>query len=88
MPKQVQPNITSRGFKRFGPISSVYGGHIETYESSAAERPRIWVTTTCPSDLNDQSSTPVEAVAHLDIEDATLLRDQLTYLIENHYQLQ
>ena len=60
------PEVSSRGFKRFGPVPSSYGGGVSVYESSAADAPHIW---------------------HLHIDEARKLRDQLTVLIDDHYQL-
>ena len=79
---------TGRGFKRFPEIESVYGGTIETYESSAAEEPRIWVRTVCPTNLNEPHGPSVEAVAHLNIADALRLAQQIQYLVEHHYQVE
>jgi hypothetical protein len=78
--------ISERGFIHGDDIPSAYGGYIKVYESSAASAPHIWVRTVCPSNLNDLTSTPIEAVAHLTLDDAARLRDQLSYLIANHYQ--
>ncbi len=82
-----QPTVTGRGFQRHAPVPSEYGGHVEVYESSAASGPHIWLNVECPANLNDPAGAFKEAVAHLTLDNATLLRDQLTQLIENHYQL-
>lgn len=75
--------FTVRGFASFPPVPSQYGGEVHVYESSAAMAPHIWVRVTCPSDLNDRSSATVEAVAHLTLEDAIVLRKQLKRLIQH-----
>ncbi|MDB5716481.1 MAG: hypothetical protein JWO15_3878 [Sphingomonadales bacterium] len=82
----VEPTVTDRGFKRYEPVESRYGGHIRVYESSLADAPHIWVTSTAPSNLNDPTGPQVEAPMHLTLANAVVLRDQLTHLIENHYQ--
>ena len=82
-----RPQVTERGFQRHAPVPSEYGGHVEVYESSAASGPHIWLNVECPASLNDPTGPTRDAVAHLTLESATLLRDQLTQLIENHYQL-
>jgi len=87
MSETPEPEVSARGFQHHEPVPSGYGGHVQVSESSAAFVPHIWVRTTCPSNLNDPESAPIEAVAHLTLENATLLRDQLTQLIENHYQV-
>lgn len=84
---QPEPEITPRGFQRHPPVPSEYGGHIETYESSAASGPHLWVNIECPVDLNNPAGAKKDATVHLTLENATLLRDQLTQLIENHYQV-
>lgn len=85
---QVEPTVTDRGFKHYAPAPSEYGGEVKVYESSAASGPHIWLSAVCPANLNDPSGASVEAVAHLTLDNATLLRDQLTHLIENHYQVE
>lgn len=81
-----EPTITNRGFARFDEIPSTYGGSIRVYESSNAEGPHLWVRTESPVDLNQPWGDMKEGVAHLRLEDARLLRDQLTWLIDHHYQ--
>ena len=82
-----RPTITGRGFQRHAPVPSEYGGHIETYESSAASGPHLWVNIECPVDLNNPAGAKKDATVHLPLENAILLRVQLTQLIENHYQV-
>lgn len=84
--QHTEPTITERGFKRMPDIPSTMGGHIRVYESSAASGPHIWVRTEQPNDLNNRNSDPVEAVVHLPLEAAAQLRDQLSALIDKHYQ--
>jgi hypothetical protein len=86
-PSDSEPTISQRGFAHFDKIPSAYGGHVKAYESSAATAPHVWVSVTCPEDLNELDGPTKEAVAHLHINDAIKLRDQLTWLIEHHYQL-
>lgn len=91
----MEPTYTSRGFKRFDEVPSAYGGGVEVYESSAAMHPHLWVKVRSPKSVNDWMVADQtggtyddweEATAHLRLEDAVVLRDQLTYLIEHHYQ--
>lgn len=81
------PTITDRGFKHMDPVPSTYGGFTKVYESSAAMGPHIWVNVECPANLNEPIGPTAEATAHITLDNAIILRDQLTYLIENHYQL-
>lgn len=75
-----EPYHTDRGFAHMDPVPSEYGGNVSVYQSSAID-PAIWVSVTCPSDLNDPASEPIAAVAHVTVENARILRDQLIYLI-------
>lgn len=77
---------SDRGFIQGTEIESGYGGFIKVYESSAASHPHIWVNVVCPLNLNEPQGQMIEAVAHLTIENAENLRDQLQYLIDNHYE--
>jgi hypothetical protein len=81
------PMISNRGFKHFEPVPS-YGGFMRVYESSAASGPHVWALIECPVDMNDCAGPTKEATVHLTLENAALLRDQLTYLIEHHYQVE
>jgi len=75
--KEVTPVMSSRGFAHMAAIEGNYPEpwSVRVYESSAAMEPFIWLAM---SEGNH---------AHLDLEKATQLRDQLTWLIENHYQV-
>ena len=87
MSDHLSPTTSARGFLRLPPIPSVYGGEVEVYESSMASGPHIWLKATTPDNLNDPQGEQVEAVAHLTIEDAAKLAQQLNHLIDNHYQV-
>jgi hypothetical protein len=82
----ITPTLSERGFKQYDKVPSTYGGFIKIYESSSAMAPHIWALIQQPSDLNNPGSPPVEAAAHLTLEDAQHLHDQLGHLIDNHYQ--
>ena len=81
-----EPMYSSRGFKYLDPTPSTYGGHVAVYESSAASGPHLWVAVKQDREAR-LDGRDTEATAHLTLEAATRLRDQLTYLIENHYQV-
>jgi hypothetical protein len=84
--------------KHYDPIFGAYGGEIRVYESSAASHPHIWVAIEEPVDLNafaawsgprdEYPGMMKEAHSHLRLEDAVRLRDQLTHLIDHHYQME
>lgn len=78
-----EPQTSDRGFKHFDAVPSTYGGGVTVYESSAASSPHIWLR----AEENMKAQDSSESTVHLTLESATELRDQLSYLIENHYQL-
>lgn len=86
MPSPVEPVHNARGFQRHPALPSQYGGTIQTYESSAASGPHLWVRTVCPKDLSEPNGPTVEAVAHLTLDDAVTLAEQILSIAANHYQ--
>lgn len=85
-PGHLEVTTTDRGFQHLPPIPSSYGGEVAVYESSAASGPHLWLKATAPVDLNEPDGPTHSVPAHLTIEDAEHLADQLHYLITNHYQ--
>ncbi len=85
-PNHLTPMVTDRGFQHLPPIPHSYGGEVRVNESSAAEHPHIWLNVTCPVNLNEPSGPRREAVAHLPIEDAQRLAEQIMFLVEHRYQ--
>lgn len=87
---------SSRGFARLPQLTCAYGSKIEVHESSSAHGPHLWVRIRQPADLNEMSrcqamSRPYEgewedAAAHLPVEIAEALIDQLRAVIDGHYQ--
>lgn len=75
-----------RGFTHMPPIPSRYGGHADVSESSAASHPCVCVSITCPADLNQPDGPTINAVAHLGVEDAWRLAEQLQHVATHHYQ--
>jgi len=75
---------SDRGFAHLPSITCSYGSKVKVYESSAAESPHIWVAIESGPQLQD---LPGEAHAHLSLEDAKMLCDQITWMIENHYHM-
>lgn len=84
-----EPTVSDRGFRSFDGIpATMYnylrgcevpvGETVRVFESSAADGPHLWV------DITDGRTS---IGAHLTLENAIVLRDQLTWLIEHHYQL-
>lgn len=67
------------------PITCAYGSEVKVYESSAASGPHIWLNVQTDVGALTQQK-PGEGTAHLTLEQAELLRDQLSHLISHHYQ--
>lgn len=67
------------------PITCAYGSEVKVYESSAASGPHIWLNVQTDVGVLTQQK-PGEGTAHLTLEQAELLRDQLSHLISHHYQ--
>lgn len=77
---------TDRGFAHLPPIPSEYGGDVRVSESSAAMAPHVWLRVECPANLNEPDGPTVEGVAHLTVENAARLAEQVFTVIGNHYQ--
>lgn len=86
MPDHLASTTSERGFDHFAPISSSYGGQIDTSESSNASGPHIWLLATAPVDLNRPNGPTLEAPMHLTAENAWRLAEQLMTLVARHYQ--
>lgn len=85
-----KPNVTytDRGFKHLDPLVCDYGTQIRVYESSSAEAPHIWLALEQGHDPRKSNLAKSEAHAHLPLETAEQLRDQLSWMIDNHYQVE
>ena len=83
----MQHEVTSRGFKHMEPLEGEAPGpwRIRVNESPSAV-PSIWI---CVKGQQYQPKGDVakqeEVHTHLTLHDARLLRDQLDWLIDNHY---
>lgn len=79
---------SDRGFKHGESILGDYGGSVRVYESSGASNMAIWIHTEESHDPNGSPyPVPMETTLLLNLDKARQLRDQLDYLINNHYQL-
>ena len=67
------PITSDQGFTRFEPIESASEGSVEVYDSSETTEPHLWLHVT---------GGTAEVTAHLTLMNASILRDQLTYLID------
>lgn len=87
VPAYLQPTVTSRGFKHMPELNVDYGSTVRLYESSAANAPHVWLSVTAPANPAAPEQPRVTTTAHMHINDLEALRDQIDYLLENHYQL-
>ena len=78
-----EPTKTDRGFAVFDPIEDGSSMEVQLRESSSAMDARVWLKISGPPTFDAPGGA--EVAAHLDLEAATLLRDQLTWAITNHY---
>lgn len=80
--------LSDRGFKQYEPVRTAYGHDVTVYESSAASSPHLWLRIE-ESDESHRMGMHEEAGnmgAHLTLEQAAEIRDQLDAAIKNHYQ--
>ena len=76
-----------RGFKSGVPFRCGYNSEIRVSESSAADKPHIWLSLS--EDINVLTQPAAgHAGAHLTIPQAKKLIKQLEWMVENHYQNQ
>lgn len=79
---------SDRGFKQMEPITTSRHETVRVYESSAASEPHLWLHVTVVRSPEGYSTLEEgSGHAHLTLEQAEQLRDQLDYLICNHYQV-
>lgn len=79
-PDHLTPIFSERGFRQFPAITDAYGGTIRVYESSAAESPHLWLNVTAFAGFTDKGT------AHLTIDQARQIADQLNWFADHHYQ--
>jgi hypothetical protein len=65
-----------RSFYGDGPITTSYGNVVEVYPSSAATRACVWLSVSVSPHLR-------QPIAHMDLEQATAVRDALTEFIDS-----
>lgn len=86
LPEHLRVHTTGRGFDHLPEIPATYGGTVKTYESSAAMEPCLWIKIFEPDNM-EPSKPPAEAYAHLTVDNAVKLAEQILYLAKHHYQL-
>ncbi len=88
--RHIERTTTDRGFIQFDAVPDTYGGQVRVYESSAAFVPHVWIDIKSPAKLQEVAGPPdgmTAGTVHLTLDQATQVRDQLTWLIQNHYQV-
>lgn len=71
---------SNRGFVHAEDIKADNGGRLTVSQSSDV-RPRLWVRVYSSSDYQPNLPGGTEVVAHVSLDEAQKLRDQLDYLI-------
>jgi hypothetical protein len=77
-----EPQVSQRGFAQFDPIAAG-DASVKLYESSSSDEPRVWLKF--EQDPSFAAPGGVDVAASLSLENAELLRDQLTWMLTNHY---
>lgn len=81
-----EPNYSDRGFANFDPIVGWQQTSIRVIESSNAESANVALSARQPQDLNDPGRDEwVTAFVELDLDQIRQLRDQLDWMLANHY---
>ena len=80
-PTHLVPVLSDRGFQHLPAVQDTYSGKIRVYEASTAFSPHIWLDIAGGA-LDDNAGT-----AHLTIDQARQIADQLNWLADHHYQV-
>jgi len=72
-------SVSSRGFSYMPELDVDHKQQVRVYESNSAEGPYIWLKITTPDGQPD-------GFAHIPVDVAKKLADQINYLCDNHYQ--
>jgi hypothetical protein len=86
MSNPLEPITSEHGLSRFPPVDSTTGGEVQVYQSSV--QGHIWVHVSSLEDVDNPTSDMLEVNALLTLENAGVLRDQLSFLIDNNVVLQ
>lgn len=77
-------SVTWRGFTTYDEFTDTYGAKVTIRESSAATRTCVWVFTEGGDTHADINGHVNDGNAHLDVEQATRLRNALDAFIKEH----
>ena len=78
--------LSPRGFKHMPRLDGTYGERVTAYESSAADGPHVWINVYTKKDPGMAHSAAIQAAAHMTVDEAWKLAEQLMYLVNEHYQ--
>lgn len=81
VPAHLRFNVSDRGLKYMPTIYGEGVSLVRVYESSLAEEPRIWVY------VEDRAGERI-AQAHMPLDEARKVAEQIILLVENYYQIQ
>lgn len=84
MSDHLEPWVSGRGLRYMPPLTLRDGQALEVHESSAADRPHIWLGAKEPA--TTVSERFVDVLVHLPVEDARKFAEQILWLCDNHYQ--
>ena len=87
-----EPHPNARGFAALPELETSYGAKVKVWESSAATHAHLWLKIEEPDDLNQHARQGDrydggwhEATAHVSVETAQALAEQLMAAVEHHY---
>ena len=75
VPESGPVRVTPRGFAIYAEFSDIRGGTVRVQQSSSAEGPHVWIFC--------QDSVDLPVSAHLDVEQAQIVRDALDQFIRS-----
>lgn len=81
----MEPVYGLNGRATFKPVRSVHGSTVRVMESTSIDVAQLWVFVAEPPSFGSPGGA--ETSACLTLETATVLRDQLSWLIDNHYMV-
>lgn len=88
-PAHLELQRSDRGFAHMPIVEGhITGEQVKIYESSAAVQARVWLRVMAPKNRNQPDGCNLnEAVVELDLYAVRDLRDQLDWMLANHYGL-
>lgn len=87
--KRLRVVDNDRNLGRYAKFTDTYGAEVKVSQSSGAEEACVWIFVKRggANDPNHRNYVPGEAAAHLNAEQATLVRDALSEWLEDFAEL-